>query len=291
MLSMTGFGRAEITQSNKQFEVEIKTVNHRYLDINLRIPRNMGFLEEGLRQTIKQALKRGRIEVFVNFKDTSKEGAALVVNRLVLESYLDCFREVEDTYKINNDITMTSLIKAVDIFVPAEKADDEAMLTSILIDATGKALENVKKMRASEGEKMRDDILMCCGKIEKYVQEVERRSPDVVLEYKEKLEKRLEELLGDVKIDENKIATEVGFLADRSCVAEETTRLNSHMQQLRCFCDATGPIGRKLDFLVQEMNREANTIGSKSNDLELTNIVVEIKSEIEKIREQVQNIE
>lgn len=288
---MTGFGRSGVTENGKQFEVEIKTVNHRYLDINLRIPRTMGFLEDGLRQTIKQVLNRGRVEVFANFSDASKEGTALVVNQPILESYLECFKQVATEHDIQNDITMASLVKVADVFVPAETETDEELLTNMLRCATEEALRHVQAMRTMEGEKMRDDILLRCDKIEQYVQKIEDRSSTVVLEYKQKLEKRLQELLEDITIDETKLATEVAFMADRACVAEETTRLNSHIQQMRKFCDTKGPIGRKMDFLVQEMNRETNTIGSKSNDLELTNIVVEIKSEIEKIREQVQNIE
>ncbi len=291
MLSMTGFGRASVSREGREFSVEIKTVNHRYLDLSIRVPKTMLFLEDAIRKEIKSRLSRGRVEVYVYYTDLSGQNADINVNKPLLHAYLRCFLEVEAEMELANNITMADMLRLNDIFCPTEHELDEAFVLEMMREALKQAVEKLTEMRNIEGTQMTKDIASRTREIAERLAEIEKRAPEVVCEYREKLSKRITELLDGAVLDEAKLTSEIVFFADRACIAEEITRLNSHLEQMNEYMLSEEPVGRKLDFLVQEMNREANTIGSKANDLRITGFVLDIKSEIEKIREQVQNIE
>lgn len=290
--SMTGFGRSAAEEDGQEFTIEIKTLNHRYLDINIRLPRVLSFIEEDIRNTIQDNLKRGRVEVniFLNSAN-SRDRLEVQLNRPLLESYLKSFGELSKDYGLEGGFDLSTLVKLEDIFLLVEEEQDEDKIKNLILSALIKSLDNVKIMRANEGLKLAQDIEERCNIIIEKLNTIEERSPIIIEEYRERLRDRLAELLNLNEYDEAKLNSEIVFLADRSNITEEIVRLKSHLLQMNSFLKEEDSIGRKLDFLVQEMNREVNTIGSKSNDLIITNLVVEIKSEIEKIREQVQNIE
>ncbi|MFU0800819.1 MAG: YicC family protein [Xylanivirga thermophila] len=291
-VSMTGFGRGIINEQGCEISVEIKTLNHRFLDINLRIPRNISFVEENVRSLIQSNLSRGRVEVFVDYVNTSEDGYQVDINDSLLKSYLASFERLEQEYNIRNDMAMSHILGIDDIIVVNQAPEDEELIGDMAKQATMKALELLKTMRKDEGHRLQQDISMRADMILDMTMEIEKRAPLVVEEYKEKLGQRLSEILkATPDLDEARFNTEVAYFADRSNITEELVRLDSHINQLKETLVLDTPIGRKLDFLVQEMNRETNTIGSKANDLVITNYVVEMKSELEKIREQIQNIE
>ncbi|WP_129721338.1 YicC/YloC family endoribonuclease [Xylanivirga thermophila] len=291
-VSMTGFGRGIINEQGREISVEIKTLNHRFLDINLRIPRNISFVEENVRSLIQSNLSRGRVEVFVDYVNTSEDGYQVDINDSLLKSYLASFERLEQEYNIRNDMAMSHILGIDDIIVVNQAPEDEELIGDMAKQATMKALELLKTMRKDEGHRLQQDISMRADMILDMTMEIEKRAPLVVEEYKEKLGQRLSEILkATPDLDEARFNTEVAYFADRSNITEELVRLDSHINQLKETLVLDTPIGRKLDFLVQEMNRETNTIGSKANDLVITNYVVEMKSELEKIREQIQNIE
>ncbi|NLB42418.1 MAG: YicC family protein [Clostridiales bacterium] len=291
VLSMTGFGRGKAKDDNRELTIELKTVNHRYLDISLRMPRLMNALEEEFRKKIRESLSRGRVEVSVSYKNTAENQITVALNEPVADAYHNAFKELADKFGIDNKPDLSVLTGINDIFSISEPEEDEEALGNLLFSALDDALKVVLDMREKEGEFLTKDIFERCGIINRLVDSIEESSPTVVDEYRKKLEQRLKEILNNTELEESRFQTEVAYFADRSNITEEIIRLRSHLSQLKQSIKKGGSIGRKLDFIVQEMNREANTIGSKSSDITITNDVVEIKSEIEKIREQVQNIE
>ncbi|MCT4621374.1 MAG: YicC family protein [Marinisporobacter sp.] len=290
--SMTGFGRGEGKDNERQFIVEVKSVNHRYNDIVIRMPKRFTYLEDKLKNLVKDYIKRGRVEVYITLENIGDIDTKISVNTLVAEQYIDCLKKIRDEFNVIDDITVSLVSKFSDVIKVEPKEEDEDAIWSCLQNATAKALDLLVKMRMAEGIKLAEDINNRCEYIAEIVEKIENRSPKVVLEYKEKLKDRIHELLEDsVEVDENRLSMEIAVIADKCSITEEIVRLNSHVDQLKKTLQESHTVGRKLDFLIQEMNREINTIGSKSNDLEITNYVVDIKSELEKIREQVQNIE
>lgn len=290
-MSMTGFGRAIAENEEVKFTVEIKTLNHRYLDINIRLPRNVSFLEEEIRNIVKKNLTRGRVDIYISSNVQGGDVTHVELNKALADSYIQCFNELAESYGLDRDLSVSLFANIPDIFMPVEKEQDEEQIGSLLLKAVSEAMDAVKEMRRSEGERMKKDILNRAELIRTMVEAVEERAPVVVEEYRNRLRSRISELLRSTDLDENRFNAEVLYYADRSSVTEEIVRLKSHLEQLEQILSQDDSIGRKLDFLVQEMNREANTIGSKSGDLTIVNLVVNMKSEIEKIREQVQNIE
>lgn len=292
VMSMTGFGNSQIECQGREITVEVRTLNHRYLDINIRLPRTIAFVEEDIRKIVQEHISRGRVEVYIDYINTGEPLLEVEPNTPLIELYLKAFEEIEEQYNIKNDITMNSLLNVPDMFLINQRAEDDELIRTLIHKAMDSALCSLKEMRSTEGGKLKEDILMRAHNMKQIVEAIELRAPSVVEEYRDRLQARLEELLSpSSELDENRFNTEVAYFADRSNIDEELTRLYSHIAQLESILSDEGPMGRKLDFLVQEMNREANTIGSKSSDIDITSHVVELKSEIEKIREQIQNIE
>lgn len=290
--SMTGFGRASSDEgSDHCFLVEIKSVNHRYLDLNVRMPRGMISLEEKIRRVVSEKLSRGKVDVFINYKDYGKRDSMAKLNSDLADSYYKCLEELQGKFNVKNDITLSLIARFPDVIYQEEKEDDLELMWKELSFLMENSLDKLSAMRAVEGEKLKVDILNKCDIIKSNMSKIEEKSPKVVIDYKKKLEERIQELVEAASLDENRLSMEVAIFADKCCIDEEITRLNSHIEQTKATLELVEPIGRKLDFIVQEMNREANTIASKSQDLEITNLVLNIKNEIEKIREQVQNIE
>lgn len=290
--SMTSFGRAQSEEGKNYFiSLEMKSVNNRYLDINIRLPKFMISLEENIRKIINKRLSRGKVDVFVNYKSYENSNVMPVADVELAKKYLECIKNLEDTLGVKDDMTISKLIKIPDIItldVEDENLDEVLQELAPLVDSS---LDMMIEMREREGSKLKEDILSKLQVIESEVKKIEELSENVPKEYKKKLEGRIKELTSGMELDEERIAMEVAIFADKVAVDEEFTRLYSHIDQMRKTLELDEPIGRKLDFLIQEMNRETNTIGSKCNDINMTNIVINIKNIIEKIREQVQNIE
>lgn len=291
--SMTGFGRAQATVDSMNITVEIKSVNHRYFEFNSRVPRNYGFLEEKLKNYVNSLVSRGKIECYVSVENLEDDDVEILVNHSLASSYLNALNEIADRYNftLRDDFAMSSLTRYNDIFTVHKEEADEERIWSAVKAVTENAVSKFISMRESEGEKLRNDVLSRADLIIDKVALIEQRSPETVKEYNDKLLMRIKEFLSDVQVDEQRIMTECAIFADKVAVAEETVRLRSHIDQLRLFMNSNEAIGRKIDFLVQEMNREANTIGSKAQDVQIARNVIDIKAEIEKIREQIQNIE
>ncbi len=289
--SMTGFGRAQETIDGMSITVEIKSVNHRYFDFSSRVPRVYGFLEEKLKSYIQSYVSRGKLECYVQIEALEIEDCVVSVNHSLAAGYIDALKELADRYSLTDDITVTSVAKYHDIFSVHKTEADEERIWNAVKSVTDKALASFISMREREGEKLKNDILSRCDIILENVKFIEERSPQTVIEYNSKLLERMKGVLEDVQVDEQRLLTEAAIYADKIAVAEETVRLRSHIEQMHEFMDSEIAIGRKTDFLIQEFNREANTIGSKAQDVEIARKVIDIKAEIEKIREQVQNIE
>lgn len=288
--SMTGFGRYEYQTGSKKFTVELKGVNHRYLDVNIRMPKKFNFFETAIRALLKQYALRGKVDIFITYEDNSESQAALKYNETLAAEYMRYFKQMEESFGIDNDIRVSTLAHCPEVLTMEEKPDDEDALWSGLKMALEGAFAQFVETRTTEGENLKKDILNKLSGMETLVGHVEERSPQIVEEYRKKLEDKIHELL-DVPVDENRMAAEVILYADKICTDEETVRLKSHISHMRDTLEETEGIGRKLDFIAQEMNREANTILSKANDLEVSNYAIGLKTEIEKIREQIQNIE
>ena len=289
--SMTGYGRACRSFENREITVEIRSVNNRYLDCTVKLPRIYGFAEDRIKQLVKEHVTRGKVDVFITVVNTAGDAVQISLNRPVLEGYLSAMEAMAADYPVKNDISVTALSRLPDVFL-VEKADiDEEAQARDLLTVTEEALRQYDAMRAAEGSAMEQDLTNRKAAILDLVAKVEARSPVTVAEYRARLQAKMQEVLASTSIDESRILTEAAVFADKIAVDEETVRLRSHLNQLGNMLSTGGPIGRKLDFLLQEMNREANTIGSKGNDLEQARVVVEIKAELEKIREQTQNIE
>ena len=290
--SMTSFGRAQSEENSiLNFSIEMKSVNHRYLDINIRMPKAMISLEEKIRNMISKRLNRGKVDVFINYKNYGNSTAEPVLNINLAKAYFVCLKEIENELHTIDDITTTKIARFPDVITVVEKEENLDDILNEISPLINNALELMEQMRIREGEKLKEDILIKIEHIYNMVVEIEKLADTIPLNYKKKLEERLGELLTEVEIDESRIALEVAILSDKSAIDEEITRLKSHLSQFKDTLELDEAIGRKLDFIIQEMNREANTIASKSIDINMTNYVIEIKNTIEKIREQVQNIE
>ena len=289
--SMTGFGRAQGVLGGKDITVEIRSVNHRYFEFSARLPRAYSWLEEKLKGVAQGAASRGKVEVSLLIQTVEGSDAQVVVNTALAREYVEALRELGRELDLPDDLSLSAVARFGEIFTLRRAPDDEEEVQANVLAVAAQAAERFSQMRRAEGEKLREDILGRLISIEERVAQVEERSPQTVAEYRQKLTARMEELLGKAAVEEQRILAEAAIVADRWAVDEETVRLRSHIAQLRTILDTPEAVGRKLDFLVQEMNREANTIGSKAQDVRIAQVVVEIKSEIEKIREQVQNIE
>lgn len=289
--SMTGFGRAVHEIDGYIITVEIKSVNHRYFEFSSRIPRTYGFLEDKLKSFVNSKVSRGKVDCFVSIEALNTESAQVVVNHTLAGAYVKALKEIASVYDLKEDFGASTISRFPDVLLTRKDEEDEEKIWSYVQQTADDAIEKFVAMRAFEGAKMRDDILSRADFIISNVEFIEQRSPQTVREYNDKLIARVHELIGDATLDESRIIQEVAVFADKVAVAEETIRLRSHIDQLRDFVNSDGPIGRKLDFLVQEINRETNTIGSKANDVDIARRVVDVKAEIEKIREQIQNIE
>ncbi|WP_294187078.1 YicC/YloC family endoribonuclease [uncultured Clostridium sp.] len=290
--SMTSFGRASNEEGSKHlFSVEMKSVNSRYLDVNVRLPKSIISLEEEIRKLVNSKLSRGKVDIFINQKSYSQGDGLAKLNLSLARSYYKCLKEIEKEIGIKNDITATQIARFPDVIEIVEKEDSIEEIWMLIKPLISSSLDMMEEMRLIEGEKLKEDILLKLKEIESIVNKIEVISDVIPDTYKKKLETRLKELLEAVEIDEARIAQEVAIISDKASVDEEIIRLRSHLNQMRITLNEGGQIGRKLDFIIQEMNREANTIASKSSDMDMTNYVINIKNLIEKIREQVQNIE
>ncbi|TCS79791.1 uncharacterized protein (TIGR00255 family) [Muricomes intestini] len=289
--SMTGFGRCEVMSGPRKFTVELKSVNHRYLDVNIRMPKKLNFFEASIRSLLKQYAGRGKIDVFITYEDTSENQVSLNYNAFLAAEYLRYFRQMEDEFGLENDVCVSTLLRCPEVITMEEQSEDEEELWSGLKEALEGAFGQFVETRTTEGENLKRDIMDKLGGMEKVVAVIEEHSPEIVAVYREKLEAKVGELLKDTQIDESRIAAEVIIFADKICTDEEVVRLKSHISHMRSTLGEAEGVGRKLDFIAQEMNREANTILSKANDLEVSNCAINLKTEIEKVREQIQNIE
>lgn len=289
--SMTGFGRCEISEAERKFTVEMKGVNHRYLDVNIRMPKKLNFFETSIRNLMKQYVQRGKVDVFITYEDTSESQVSLKYNAALAEEYMQAFHLMQDQFGLDFDIRVSTLSKCPEVLTMEEQVVDEQELWSILEKAVRGACEQFVETRTTEGENLKRDLIGKLDDMIVVVDEVEKRSPQIIAEYHEKLEAKLSEVLESTQIDENRIAAELVLFADKICTDEETVRLRSHIEHMKTTLDQDEGIGRKLDFIAQEMNREANTILSKANDLETSNYAITLKTEIEKVREQIQNVE
>lgn len=291
MKSMTGYGRAREASNEREIVVELRAVNHRYLDVNVKAPRGYGFLEEAIKKLAASKISRGKVDVYISVTDLAAQETTITLNHELAQSYFDALVELRDALHLHDDISVMSIAKMPDVLVSQRVEVDADALTASVSEVFNEAVKQFDEMRQIEGEKLADDIRNRMNTIKEIVEQVEIRSPERVTAYREKLEKRMNEILADSTVDEQRILTEAAIFADKTAVDEETVRLRSHLDQLDNMLKDSNPVGRKLDFLVQEMNREANTIGSKANDSILANYVIALKAEIEKIREQIQNIE
>ena len=291
MKSMTGYGRAREASNEREIVVELRAVNHRYLDVNVKAPRGYGFLEEAIKKLAASKISRGKVDVYISVTDLAAQETTITLNHELAQSYFDALVELRDALHLHDDISVMSIAKMPDVLVSQRVEVDADALTASVSEVFNEAVKQFDEMRQIEGEKLADDIRNRMNTIKEVVEQVEIRSPERVTAYREKLEKRMNEILADSTVDEQRILTEAAIFADKTAVDEETVRLRSHLGQLDTMLKDSNPVGRKLDFLVQEMNREANTIGSKANDSILANYVIALKAEIEKIREQIQNIE
>lgn len=290
--SMTGFGMGEYKDDKYNISVECKTINHKYLDVNPRLPRKVSFLEDRLRQLVKDYISRGRVDMFIKFDTVSSSGAKLVYDEDLAKQYFEILKRIKDGFDLKQEINPVEISKFPEIVSVTEAEDDEEILWNALREASEKALMSLSNMRKEEGTKLEKDIIERSNLLEKYIDDVERFSNTVVEDYRARLNQRIGEILENpALVDEARLAQEVAIYADKSSITEEIVRFRSHINQLRNTIVNDDSIGRKLDFLIQEMNREVNTIGSKSSAIDITNLVIQIKAELEKIREQVQNIE
>lgn len=289
--SMTGYGRGQINGQGRSFLVEVRSVNNRYLDCNIRMPRVYACAEDGIIKQVKNTISRGKVDVFVTIENTAEEPVTVTLNEGVAAGYKKALDAMAEKFNLKEDISVSLLSRFPDVFKVEKVPEDLESMTAELHQAAALALADFDAMRSREGEKLAEDLLSRLDTLEEFDRIVEERSPQRVAAYREKLTARIQEVLEDRQLDESRILTEAAIFADKVAVDEETVRLHSHIAQFRDMIAGGSPIGRKLDFLVQEMNRETNTIGSKANDLEMSSVVVDMKAELEKIREQIQNVE
>lgn len=289
--SMTGFGRAMADDEKRSFLVEIRGVNHRYLDFSIRMPKSLLSLEDRVRKEISKVISRGKLDVFITYKNYAKEDVAVETNKILAKGYVDALRSIQETFALKDDISVSLISRFQDVIFTEEKEENIEEIWALLEKAVKEASSAMLKMKEVEGASLKEDMLQKKVEIVSMVEKIKARDQVVIPLYKERLEKRIEELLDKVPVDESRLALEIAMYTDKASIDEEITRLLSHMEQMENFLSETDPVGRKLDFLAQEMNREANTMASKSVDIEITNLVLSVKNEIEKIREQMQNIE
>ena len=289
--SMTGFGRCEVPKDSRKFTVELKSVNHRYLDVNIRMPKKLNFFETSIRTLLKSYADRGKVDIFITYEDLSQSQVSVKYNAALAAEYLKYLNQMAEEFSLDNDVRVSTLSRYPEVFTMEECSEDEDELWNGLKEALEGAFSQFVEMRTKEGERLKEDILLKLDLLSEQIRFIEERSPQIIAEYRTKLEEKMRELLEDTQIDDNRIAAEVILFADKICTDEEVVRLKSHIQHMKETLEESNGIGRKLDFIAQEMNREANTILSKANDLDISNRAISLKTEIEKIREQIQNIE
>ncbi|MGE4283328.1 MAG: YicC/YloC family endoribonuclease [Clostridia bacterium] len=289
--SMTGFGRSEAVDNTKEIVIEIKSVNHRYTDFSIHVSRYYNFLEDKIREYLQSYVSRGKVDVYVSIESREAEDRLVSLNAALAGSYIQALKQLKDTFDLHDDINVSDIARFNDVLKLERKEEDQDKLWELVKDALAPAVEDFIAMREREGLRLADDLIERGAFIAHQLDEIEVRSPQVVEEYREKIRQRIEDYLKNVPVDENRLLTEVAIFADRTSITEEIVRLKSHLIELKEILTGGQAVGRKLDFLIQEMNREINTIGSKANELYISKRVVEIKAEIEKLREQVQNLE
>ena len=289
--SMTGFGRYEISEGERKFTVEMKAVNHRYLDVSIKIPKKLSFFESAVRNMLKKYIERGKVDVFVTYEEYTQNNVCIKYNKDIAEEYMKYLDQMAGDFSLENDIRVSTLSRYPEVFTMEEQTMDEEELWRELEQAVQGVAENFVEAREAEGENLKEDLIGKLDAMAVHVDFITDRSPHIIKEYKEKLREKIQELLEDTRVDESRLLTEVTIFADRVCVDEELVRLRSHIAQTKEALLAGGSVGRKLDFIAQEMNREANTILSKTTDIEVSGHAIELKTEIEKVREQIQNIE
>ena len=289
--SMTGFGRCEVQKDSRKFTVELKSVNHRYLDVNIRMPKKLNFFETAIRTLLKSYANRGKVDIFITYEDLSQAQVSVKYNAALAAEYIKYLKQMEEEFGLENDVAVSTLSRYPEVFTMEEQSEDEEELWNGLKEALEGAFAQFVETRKTEGENLKKDILSKLDILSEQIGFIEERSPKIVAEYRAKLEEKMKELLSDTQIEESRIAAEVILFADKICTDEEVVRLKSHISHMRSTLEEQDEIGRKLDFIAQEMNREANTILSKANDIEVSDCAISLKTEIEKIREQIQNIE
>ena len=289
--SMTGFGRCEIQEAERKITVEMKSVNHRYLDVNIKMPKKLNFFETAIRSELKNYIQRGKVDIFITYEDYTESNVCVKYNKELAAEYMKYLNQMAEDFSLDNDVRISCLSRYPEILTMEEQTIDEEKLWLLLNKAIKGAAEGFVETRIREGENLKNDLIEKLNGMLSHVEFITDRSPQIIAEYKQKLEDKVKDLLADPKVDENRLLMEVTIYADRVCVDEELVRLKSHIEATRDALLQGGSIGRKLDFIAQEMNREANTILSKSSDLEISNRAIELKTEIEKVREQIQNIE
>lgn len=289
--SMTGFGRCEVQKDSRKFTVELKSVNHRYLDVNIRMPKKLNFFETAIRTLLKSYANRGKVDIFITYEDLSQTQVSVKYNAALAAEYMKYLKQMEEEFGLENDVRVSTLSRYPEVFTMEEQSEDEEELWNGLKEALEGAFTQFVETRKTEGENLKKDIISKLDLLSEQIGFIEERSPQIVVEYRAKLEDKMKELLADTQIEESRIASEVILFADKICTDEEVVRLKSHISHMRNTLEEKDEIGRKLDFIAQEMNREANTILSKANDIEVSDRAISLKTEIEKIREQIQNIE
>lgn len=289
--SMTGFGRASSDNEGKSYVIELKSVNHRYLDINIRMPRTLNSLEDKIRRVIQEKISRGKIDLFITQSNFSENSGVVIFNKNLADSYLDALMKIKNTYNVRDDITVSLIARFPDVVKVEVTEDSIEEIWCVLNKVLKDAVDNLMTMRVAEGSKLKEDVSLKLTIIENSVKEVKNFSKEIVENYRVKLKDKISDFLQGIQLDEARLSQEVAIFSDRACVDEEIVRLYSHIKQMRDTLNSNEAIGRKLDFIVQEMNREINTIASKANNIYVTNISINVKNEIEKIREQIQNIE
>ena len=289
--SMTGFGRCEVSEGERKFTVEMKSVNHRYLDVNIKMPKKLSFFESSIRNELKKYAQRGKIDMFISYEDYSENNVCVRYNKELAAEYLKYLKEMSAEFGVDDDIRVSTLSRYPEVFSMEEQTADEEEIWKLLVKAIKGASEGFVETRIKEGQNLADDLIEKLNLILEHVTYIEERSPQIIEEYRTKLREKVNDLLQDAVVDETRLLTEVTIFADKVCVDEELVRLRSHIEAMKQSIIEGGSIGRKLDFIAQEMNREANTILSKANDLTISNRGIELKTEIEKVREQIQNIE
>lgn len=289
--SMTGFGRCEVQEADRKITVEMKSVNHRYLDINMKMPKKLNFFEAAIRNELKNYIQRGKVDLFITYEDYTETNVCVKYNKELAAEYMSYLSKMAADFALDNDIRVSTLSRYPEVLSMEEQTIDEEKLWKLLDKALKGAAEGFVETRIKEGENLKKDLIEKLDSMLTHVEFITERSPQIIADYRQKLEDKVKDLLEDTKVDENRLLMEVTIFADRVCVDEELVRLRSHVEATKDTLIAGGSIGRKLDFIAQEMNREANTILSKANDLEISNRAIELKTEIEKVREQIQNIE